>query len=165
MVLVPMHSTGQRYQHMEPNSIIYLELGSGIHYSGIKAGFELQPRTFLELQALTDGGGLWRKYDRLNDWRILSIVHHLNLGLDDANLILGTGIIQTTEGIKGMFTNDNMGLAPQIGLLYRVSRRSNFSLTTMLPISHAPKISWGVLASYRFHFYFFRPEHGLYLLQ
>ncbi len=162
-LLLPHPALGQRFQRMVPNSVVYFEVGTGLNYTAVKTGVEIQPKTYLELQALTDGGKLWNKYDRRNDWRSLSLVTHHPLPVSGLSLITGAGIIQTTEGIKAMFTNENMGLAPQVGLLYARTRRSNWSVTAVFPVSRAPKITMGVLASYRFHLYFFRPERGILL--
>lgn len=78
LLLASLGVSAQRFGHMNPNRWTYVHFGGGVPYLGVKAGFEIQPKVYLELQGFTDGGGIWRD-NVANDWRTLSLIRSVSI--------------------------------------------------------------------------------------
>ncbi len=86
----------QRYQQMSSNRDNYISVGIAYPYTGVKLGLQLKPDLFIEGQALTDGGAIWKE-DEYNDWRCLTILKGWQLPYVNSKLKFGGGLIQTEE--------------------------------------------------------------------
>ena len=60
----------QHFQLMSSNRDNYV---SALVPTQVEAGLQLKPNLFLEGQALTEGGAIWKE-DKYNDWRSLTIL-------------------------------------------------------------------------------------------
>ena len=61
------NSYGQQNGSMEPNRFSYVSIGQGIQYTAVKVAYDIRPNLYLELQVLSDGGGIWKSNNSFND--------------------------------------------------------------------------------------------------
>ena len=73
---IGLSSAGQGLGQMESNRFSYVSLGLGFPYVSGRIAYEATKNTFIELQGLTDGGGIWRT-NVFNDWRSISLIKEI----------------------------------------------------------------------------------------
>ena len=129
---------GQQNGSMESNRYSYLSLGKGPQYTAVKFGYDLKPHLYLEVQSLTDGGGLWKESNPFNDWRALSFLGAVNLPRLRTELRVGLGIMHTSE--RGSTFFRSMGIAPQISNVIHVHKKIALGTSVIWPISSAQNL-------------------------
>lgn len=129
---------GQQSGSMESNRFSYVSIGQGIHYTAVKVGYDFRPNFYLELQSLTDGGGIWKESNSFNDWRVFSFIGATNVPLLRSEFRVGIGIMQTRE--RGSSLLQSMGAAPQITGMIHVCQRVAIGASVIWPISSAPNL-------------------------
>ena len=129
------NSYGQHNRSMEPNRFSYISTGQGIQYTAFKIGYDIKSCFYLELQALTDGGGIWKGTNTFNDWRVLSFLGALNVDLLRTEFRTGMGIMHTHESNSSFFKS--MGIAPQISGVIQVNKKIGIGASVIWPFSSA----------------------------
>ena len=107
------HSVGQDVGQMNPNRFSYVSLGAGFPYVSGRIAFEATHNTYIELQGLTDGGGIWRS-NVYNDWRSVSLIKAFDLKPLASEIRIGAGMVQTAEKITQQGSN-TFGMTPSLG--------------------------------------------------
>lgn len=149
----------QRYQQMSSNRDNYVSVGIANPYTGVKLGLQLKPDLFLEGQALTDGGAIWKE-DEYNDWRCLTILKGWQLPFVNSKLKFGGGLIQTEEP---PFTIDKIHLQTAMQLAYSIPIIQNclISWSITYPFSKTLNVYPAFLYSLEFRFKSYSKENGL----
>ena len=150
----------QRYSVMPPNRYSFTTVGGGFPYAGIKTAFEVREHVFIEVQAFTDGGNLWRT-DRYNDWRSLSILRALPLEPLHSEFRVGVGIVQSEERLLNQSAN-SFGVAPQIGYTLFIHPKCGLSSSITWPLSRAKRLTPGVLIGLEYRIGRYVKENGLH---
>ena len=147
----------QRYQQMSSNRDNYVSVGIANPYTGVKLGLQLKPDLFLEGQALSDGGAIWKE-DEYNDWRCLTILKGWQLPY--VKLKFGGGLIQTEEP---PFTIDKIRLQTAMQLAYSIPIIQNCLISGSItyPFSKTLNVYPAFLYSLEFRFKSYSKENGL----
>ena len=98
LLLFSLGASAQKFGKMNPNRFTYISAGAAYPYVGGKLGYEVRPHIFLEGQALTDGGGIWKE-NQFNDWRSLSLIRSIPITPLRSEIRLGMGIVQSEERV------------------------------------------------------------------
>mgnify|MGYP006901753432 CR=1 FL=1 len=129
---------GQHNRSMESNRFSYVSSGQGIQYTAVKIGYDIRSNLYIELQSLTDGGGIWKESNTYNDWRVLSFLGAIDVALLRTELRAGMGIMHTNESSSNFFKS--MGIAPQISGVIRVYKKVGIGVSVVWPISSAQNL-------------------------
>ena len=150
----------QRYQRMTPNRDNYLSIGCAKSYTGVRLGLQLSPHFFLEGQALTDGGAIW-KADEYNDWRCLTILKGWQLPCKNSKLKFGGGLVQTEEP---PFTIDKMRFQTAVQLAYSIPINQNYFISWSItyPYSKILNINPVILYSLEYRLRTYSKANGLF---
>ena len=103
-------SLGQGLGQMETNRFSYVSLGLGFPYVSGRIAYEATHNTYIEVQGLTDGGGIWRS-NVYNDWRSISLIKAFDLKPLASEIRIGAGMVQTEEKITQQQSN-TFGMTP-----------------------------------------------------
>ena len=160
MLLFSVALSAQKFGGMEPNRHTYISAGAAYPYVGIKAGYEIRQDIFIEVQALTDGGGIWKE-NVFNDWRSLSLVRAISLESLHSEFRAGMGIVQSEERLTNQRAN-SFGIAPQVGYTLFLSPRWATSSSITWPLSPASNLTPGVLFSIEYRIGRYEKENGLH---
>ena len=60
LTFICFRALGQGLGQMEPNRFSYVSLGLGFPYVSGRIAYEATQNTYIEVQGLTDGGGIWK---------------------------------------------------------------------------------------------------------
>lgn len=160
LLLASLGVSAQRFGHMNPNRWTYVHFGGGVPYLGMKAGFEIQPKVYMELQGFTDGGGIWRD-NVANDWRTLSLIRSVSIPSLKTEFRAGMGIVQSEERV-GKQKADSFGAAPQFAALLHVSKNVAVGTSVTWPISPAAQLAPGILFGVEYRIGRYVKENGLH---
>ena len=160
MLLFSVALSAQKSGGMEPNRYTYISAGAAYPYVGVKIGYEIRPNVFVEAQALTDGGGIWKE-NVFNDWRSLSLVRAISLESLNSEFRAGMGIVQSEERLTNQRAN-SFGIAPQVGYTLFLSPRWATSSSITWPLSPASNLTPGVLFSIEYRIGRYEKENGLH---
>ena len=145
---------------MNSNRFTYISAGAAYPYVGGKIGYEVRPHVFVEGQALTDGGDIWKE-NQFNDWRSLSLIRSIPIAPLRSEIRLGLGIVQSEERIIGQKAN-TFGAAPQVGYALRLQPKWAVSSSITWPLSRAANLTPGVLFNLEYRIGRYVKENGLY---
>lgn len=160
MLLFSATLSAQKFGGMEPNRHTYISAGAAYPYVGIKAGYEIRQDIFIEVQALTDGGGIWKE-NVFNDWRSVSLIRALSLENLYSEFRAGMGIVQSEERLTNQRAN-SFGIAPQVGFTLLLHPKWAASSSITWPISPASNLTPGVLFSIEYRVGRYEKENGLH---
>ena len=160
MLLFSVVLNAQKFGGMEPNRYTYISAGAAYPYVGIKAGYEIQQDVFIEVQALTDGGGIWKE-NVFNDWRSISLIRALSLESLHSEFRAGMGIVQSEERLTNQRAN-SFGIAPQVGYTLFLHRHWAASSSITWPLSAASNLTPGILFSIEYRMGRYEKENGLH---
>ena len=160
MLLFSAALSAQKFGGMEPNRYTYISAGAAYPYVGVKVGYEIQQDVFIEVQALTDGGGIWKE-NVFNDWRSLSFVRALSLESLHSEFRAGMGIVQSEERLTNQRAN-SFGIAPQVGYTLFLHRQWAASSSITWPLSPASNLTPGILFSIEYRIGRYDKENGLH---
>lgn len=160
MLLFSVALSAQKFGGMEPNRYTYISAGAAYPYVGMKAGYEIQQDVFIEVQALTDGGGIWKK-NVFNDWRSISLIRALSLESLHSEFRAGMGIVQSEERLTNQRAN-SFGIAPQVGYTLLLHRHWAASSSITWPLSPASNLTPGILFSIEYRMGRYEKENGLH---
>lgn len=160
LLLFSLGASAQKFGRMNPNRFTYISAGAGYPYVGGKLGYEVRPHIFLEGQALTDGGGIWKE-NQFNDWRSLSLIRSIPIAPLRSEIRLGMGIVQSEERVLNQKAN-SFGAAPQIGYTLHLHPKWAVSSSITWPMSSAANLTPGVLFSMEYRIGRYVKENGLY---
>lgn len=160
MILFSVALSAQKFGGMEPNRHTYISAGAAYPYVGIKAGYEIRRDVFVEAQALTDGGGIWKE-NVFNDWRSLSLVRAITIESLDSEFRAGMGIVQSEERLTNQRAN-SFGIAPQVGYTLLLHPQWAASSSITWPLSPASNLTPGVLFSIEYRIGRYEKENGLH---
>lgn len=159
-LLSSFYLSAQKFGKMKPNRFTYMSAGGAYPYVGGKIGYEVKPHVFLEGQALTDGGGIWKE-NQFNDWRSLSLVRSIPIATLHSEIRLGMGIVQSEERLLSQKAN-TFGVAPQLGYTLHLRPKWAVSSSITWPLSRAANLTPGVLFSLEYRIGRYVKENGLY---
>lgn len=160
MLLFSAALSAQKFGGMEPNRFTYISAGAAYPYIGIKAGYEIFPNIFLEGQALTDGGAIW-KQDEYNDWRSFSILANLPLAKFHSEIRSGIGLLHVQENLRLNAVN-SFGFAPQIGFYQTLKNEWAIGSSITWPYGNATRLTPGILFSVEYRIGRYEKENGLH---
>lgn len=160
MLLFSAALSAQKFGGMEPNRYTYISAGAAYPYVGVKVGYEIQQDVFIEVQALTDGGGIWKE-NVFNDWRSLSFVRALSIESLHSEFRAGMGIVQSEERLTNQRAN-SFGIAPQVGYTLFLHRQWAASSSITWPLSPASNLTPGILFSIEYRISRYEKENGLH---
>ncbi|MGB1281474.1 MAG: hypothetical protein ACPG53_00890 [Schleiferiaceae bacterium] len=160
MLLFSAALSAQKFGGMEPNRYTYISAGAAYPYVGVKVGYEIQQDVFIEVQALTDGGGIWKE-NVFNDWRSLSFVRALSIESLHSEFRAGMGIVQSEERLTNQRAN-SFGIAPQVGYTLFLHRQWAASSSITWPLSPASNLTPGILFSIEYRIGCYEKENGLH---
>jgi hypothetical protein len=143
---------------MKPNRFSYLGAGAGYPYVVAKAAFDVQPNTYIELQAFTDGGSIWKENTH-NDWRSVTILHEFDTRL--AMLRMGVGVVQTEERVVKQ-SGSSFGVAPQMAIYLPINGTVGLDIAFSYPISPATELSPAMIFGVQYRLGRYVKENGLY---
>ena len=150
----------QRYQQMSSNRDNYVSIGIAYPYTGVKLGLQLKPDVFLEGQALTDGGAIWKE-DKYNDWRSLTILKVWQFPFTNYKLKFGGGLVQTEEP-PNISNKMRIETAMQLAYCFPINRSVLISWSITYPYSKTLNIYPAFLYSLEFRFKSYTKENGLH---
>ena len=150
----------QRYQQMSSNRDNYVSIGIAYPYTGVKLGLQLRPNLFLEGQALTDGGAIWKE-DKYNDWRSLTILKVWQFPFENSKLKFGGGLVQTEEP-PNISNKMRIETAMQLAYCFPINRTVFVSSSITYPFSKTINIYPAFLYSLEFRFKSYWKENGLH---
>ena len=153
-------SFGQRHTSMYANRYSFFNIGGGYPYVGVQMGYEYDKNTYLQFQALTDGGGIWKE-NTFNDWRTFSVIRKIPLEPLHSEVRFGMGIVQTAERLSQQRAN-TFGAAPQIGFAWHLTKNVGMMASWTWPFSPATALTPGVLFGVEYSIGRYAKENGLY---
>lgn len=153
-------SFGQRHSSMHANRYTFLNMGGGYPYVGLQLGYEYDKNTYIQVQALTDGGGIWNE-NKFNDWRTISVIRKIPLEPIYSEVRIGMGIVQTAEQLSQQKAN-TFGAAPQIGYAWHPTKNVGVMASWTWPFSPATSLTTGVLFGLEYRIGRYAKENGLY---
>jgi hypothetical protein len=160
MLLFSAALSAQKFGGMEPNRYTYISAGAAYPYVGIKVGYEIRQDVFIEVQALTDGGGIWKE-NVFNDWRSVSLIRALSLESLHSEFRAGMGIVQSEERLTNQRAN-SFGIAPQVGYTLVFHPQWSASSSITWPLSPASNLTPGILFSIEYRIGRYEKENGLH---
>ena len=153
-------SFGQRHSSMHANRYTYFTMGGGYPYFGVQFGYQYDQNTYLQIQALTDGGGIWKE-NKFNDWRTFSVIRKIPLEPLHSEVRIGMGIVQTAEQLSQQRAN-TFGAAPQLGYAWHPTKNVGVMVSWTWPYSPATSLTTGVLFGVEYRIGRYAKENGLY---
>ncbi len=153
-------SFGQRHTSMYANRYSFFNIGGGYPYVGVQMGYEYDKNTYLQFQALTYGGGIWKE-NTFNDWRTFSVIRKIPLEPLHSEVRFGMGIVQTAERLSQQRAN-TFGAAPQIGFAWHLTKNVGMMASWTWPFSPATALTPGVLFGVEYSIGRYAKENGLY---
>ena len=160
MLLFSVALSAQKFGGMETNRHTYISAGAAYPYVGVKLGYEIRQDVFIEAQALTDGGGIWKE-NVFNDWRSVSLIRALSLESLHSEFRVGMGIVQSEERLTNQRAN-SFGLAPQVGYTLVLHPQWSASSSITWPLSPASNLTPGILFSIEYRIGRYEKENGLH---
>ena len=160
ILLISTVLSAQKFGGMEPNRYTYISAGAAYPYVGIKVGYEIRQDVFVEAQALTDGGGIWKE-NVFNDWRSLSLVRAITIESLHSEFRAGMGIVQSEERLTNQRAN-SFGIAPQVGYTLLLHPQWAASSSITWPLSPASNLTPGILFSVEYRIGRYEKENGLH---
>ena len=160
MLLFSAALSAQKFGAMEPNRYTYISAGAAYPYVGIKVGYEIREDVFIEVQALTDGGGIWKE-NVFNDWRSVSLIRGLSLESLHSEFRAGIGIVQSEERLTNLGVK-SFGIAPEVGYTVLLHPQWAASSSITWPISPASNLTLGILFSIEYRIGRYEKENGLH---
>ena len=155
-----LSSMGQGLEQMEPNRFSYVSLGAGFPYVSGRIAFEATHNTYIELQGLTDGGGIWRS-NVYNDWRSISLIKAFDLKPLASEIRIGAGMVQTAEKITQQRSN-TFGMTPSLGFSSVIHPKWAIYGSVYYPISPATSLTTGITFGLEYRIGRYVKENGLY---
>lgn len=159
-LLCSTYLSAQRSQHMRSNRYGYATLGAGVPYLMAKAGIDIGRHAYFDLQAFTDGGGIWRTNSH-NDWRSISLLARIPIPSAHLELRAGTGIVQSQERLQSKPTG-SLGMAPQIGMTIFLNSHLGLHTGMTWPISPATEMHAAGTLGLEYRWGHYKKENGLY---
>jgi len=153
-------SLGQGLGQMEPNRFNYVSLGLGFPYVNGRIAYEATHNTYIEVQGLTDGGGIWRS-NVYNDWRSISLIKAFDLKPLASEFRIGAGLVQTAEKIKQQQSN-TFGMTPSLGFSTVIHSKWAIYGSLYYPISPATSLTTGITLGLEYRIGRYVKENGLY---
>ena len=154
------HSLGQGLGQMEPNRFSYVSLGLGFPYISGRSAYEATHNTYIEVQGLTDGGGIWRS-NFYNDWRSISLIKAFDLKPLASEIRIGAGMVQTAEKIKQQ-QSSTFGMTPSLGFSTLIHSKWAIYGSLYYPISPATSLTTGITLGLEYRIGRYVKENGLY---
>ena len=153
-------SLGQGLGQMESNRFSYVSLGLGFPYVSGRIAYEATHNTYIEVQGLTDGGGIWRS-NVYNDWRSISLIKAFDLKPLASEIRIGAGMVQTAEKIKQQQSN-TFGMTPSLGFSTLIHSKWAIYGSLYYPISPATSLTTGITLGLEYRIGRYVKENGLY---
>ena len=153
-------SLGQGLGQMETNRFSYVSLGLGFPYVSGRIAYEATHNTYIEVQGLTDGGGIWRS-NVYNDWRSISLIKAFDLKPLASEIRIGAGMVQTAEKIKQQQSN-TFGMTPSLGFSTVIHSKWAIYGSLYYPISPATSLTTGITLGLEYRIGRYVKENGLY---
>lgn len=152
---------GQKFSSVAPNRFGYFGIGKGPYYWSVKSGIEIQPFVYVDVQAFSDGGYAWKRENKHNDWRTLSIQRGYRIDKANTEIRGGMGVLQTAEFVRELRDN-SWGSAAQLGVLWVAQPHLSFSVNYTLPMSPAYGLKSALNFSFEYRWGYYKKENGLY---
>ena len=153
-------SLGQGLGQMESNRFSYVSLGLGFPYVSGRIAYEATHNTYIEVQGLTDGGGIWRS-NVYNDWRSISLIKAFDLKPLASEIRIGAGMVQTEEKITQQRSN-TFGMTPSLGFSTVIHSKWAIYGSLYYPISPATSLTTGITLGLEYRIGRYVKENGLY---
>ena len=160
LTFIGLSSAGQGLGQMESNRFSYVSLGLGFPYVSGRIAYEATKNTYIELQGLTDGGGIWRT-NVFNDWRSISLIKAIDIKPFASEVRFGAGIVQTAESIKQQQSN-TFGMAPSLGFATTIKPKCSIYGALYYPISPATSLTTGITFGLEYRIGRYAKENGLH---
>ena len=160
LTFICFRSLGQGLGQMEPNRFSYVSLGLGFPYVSGRIAYEATQNTYIEVQGLTDGGGIW-KSNVYNDWRSISLIKAFDLKPLASEIRIGAGMVQTAEKITQQRSN-TFGITPSLGFSSVIHSKWAIHGSLYYPISPATSLTTGITLGLEYHLGLYVKENGLY---
>ena len=153
-------SLGHGLGQMELNRFSYVSLGLGFPYVSGRIAYEATHNTYIEVQGLTDGGGIWRS-NVYNDWRSISLIKAFDLKPLASEIRIGAGMVQTAEKITQQRSN-TFGMTPSLGFSTVIHSKWAIYGSLYYPISPATSLTTGITLGLEYRIGRYVKENGLY---
>ena len=153
-------SLGQGLGQMESNRFSYVSLGLGFPYVSGRIAYEATHNTYIEVQGLTDGGGIWRS-NVYNDWRSISLIKAFDLKPLASEIRIGAGMVQTEEKITQQRSN-TFGMTPSLGFSTVIHSKWAIYGSLYYPISPATSLTTGITLGLEYRIGRYVKENGLH---
>ena len=153
-------SLGQGLGQMESNRFSYVSLGLGFPYVSGRIAYEATHNTYIEVQGLTDGGGIWRS-NVYNDWRSISLIKAIDLKPLASEIRIGAGMVQTAEKNTQQRSN-TFGMTPSLGFSTVIHSKWAIYSSLYYPISPATNLTTGITLGLEYLIGRYVKENGLY---
>ena len=153
-------SLGQGLGQIESNRFSYVSLGLGFPYVSGRIAYEATHNTYIEVQGLTDGGGIWRS-NVYNDWRSISLIKAFDLKPLASEIRIGAGMVQTAEKITQQRSN-TFGMTPSLGFSTVIHSKWAIYGSLYYPISTATSLTTGITLGLEYRIGRYVKENGLY---
>ena len=160
LVCASLSTYGQGSNEMAPNRFSYISLGGGIPYVSARIAYEATHNTYIEVQGLTDGGGVWKE-NVYNDWRSISLLKAFDLKPLSSEIRIGAGIVQTAERISQQRSN-TFGMTPSLGFSSVIRPKWAIYGSIYHPISPATSLTAGISFGLEYRMGRYVKENGLY---
>jgi hypothetical protein len=160
LTFICFRSLGQGLGQMESNRYSYVSLGPGFPYVSGRIAYEATHNTYIEVQGLTDGGGIWRS-NVYNDWRSISLIKAFDLKPLASEIRIGAGMVQTAEKITQQRSN-TFGMTPSLGFSTVIHSKWAIYGSLYYPISPATSLTTGITLGLEYRIGRYVKENGLY---
>ena len=160
LTFICFRSFGQGLGQMEPNRFSYVSLGLGFPYVSGRIAYEATHNTYIEVQGLTDGGGIWRS-NVYNDWRSISLIKAFDLKPLASEIRIGAGMVQTEEKITQQRSN-TFGMTPSLGFSTVIHSKWAIYGSLYYPISPATSLTTGITLGLEYRIGRYVKENGLH---
>ena len=160
LTFICFRALGQGLGQMESNRFSYLSLGLGFPYVSGRIAYEATQNTYIEVQGLTDGGGIW-KSNVYNDWRSISLIKAFDLKPLASEIRIGAGMVQTAEKINQQQSN-TFGMTPSLGFSTVIHSKWAIYGSLYHPISPATSLTTGITLGLEYRIGRYVKENGLY---
>ena len=160
LTFICFRSLGQGLGQMESNRFSYVSLGLGFPYVSGRIAYEATHNTYIEVQGLTYGGGIWRSNVN-NDWRSISLIKAFDLKPLASEIRIGAGMVQTAEKITQQRSN-TFGMAPSLGFSTVIHSKWAIYGSLYYPISPATSLTTGITLGLEYRIGRYVKENGLY---
>lgn len=160
LTFICFRALGQGLGQMESNRFSYVSLGLGFPYVSGRIAYEATQNTYIEVQGLTDGGGIW-KSNVYNDWRSISLIKAFDLKPLASEIRIGAGMVQTAEKINQQRSN-TFGMTPSLGFSTVIHSKWAIYGSLYYPISPATSLTSGINLGLEYRIGRYVKENGLY---